>query len=369
MGKIVMIQPVISQYGIRSALGNLNETWQNILAGKTGLSPFDHPEISTWVGRIQQLTSTLGSAERIARLLDLGLQDLPRNQLDPHTHIIVATTKGAIDDLGKNNRLQSWQIADYLKKKLHLQGQATTVSSACTSGTIGLIQACQKICTGEAAAVLVIGIDILSMFVLSGFQQLLALSETKCTPFDMNRNGLSLGEGLGYILICHPDLAREQNHKPLAAIRGWGVSGDAGHITAPCRQGSGLIRVFSQTTRNKRNPVGAIHAHGTGTIYNDAMEITAMNHFFTSPVPFYSVKGAIGHCLGAAGVMEAALSILSLQYGIIPPTTGLTTVDPHTAMATGEKTLPLHYPAILSCNSGFGGINAGILLEKPAKKN
>ena len=359
-----MIKPVIIQHGLLSALGNLQQTWQNLLAKKTGLTLFANPEIPTWVGRIQQLTTPIGTAERIARLIDLGLQDLEQDHLEPHTHLIVATTKGAIDNLGKINHLQSWQIAHYLKEQLNLQGPAITVSGACASGTIGLIQACQKICLGEATSVLVVGLDILSMFVLSGFQQLLALSPTGCTPFDMNRTGLSLGEGLGYMLICHPDLAKEQKNVPLNQIGGWGVSGDAGHITAPCRNGSGLIRVFSQATQNGKIQVGAIHAHGTGTIYNDAMEITAMNHFFTSPPPFHSIKGAIGHCLGAAGVMEAALSILSLQDGKIPATTGLKAIDPQTTMATGTKEQSLLHPVILSCNSGFGGINAGILLER-----
>ncbi len=356
-----MITPVIHQYGLLSALGNIEHTWQGLLDKKSGLSPLSHPEISTWVGQIKQLKAPLGTAKRVAQLIHKGLEDLDRNNLDSETHIIVATTKGAIDDLGKKNqKLQSWQIADYIKQHLDLKGGAGTTSGACASGTIGIIQACQKISSGEARSVLVVGIDILSMFVLAGFSQLLALAETGCTPFDKNRSGLSLGEGLGYMLICHPDLTNNQ----VAQISGWGVSGDAGHITAPCRKGSGLIRVFSQITAGEKHQVGGIHAHGTGTIYNDAMEITAMNSFFKTPPPFYSVKGAIGHCLGGAGVMEGCLSIKSLQQNAIPATVGLTTVAPQATMATGEKAQPLGHPTILSCNSGFGGINAGVLFEE-----
>lgn len=358
-----MIKPIITHHGLYSALGNLAETYQGLCQRQTGLTPLHHPDFTTWVGQIKELTAPLGSAKRVAQLLDLGLKDLPRDDLDPATHLIVSTTKGAIDELSQNQpQLQSWQIADHLKTTLHLQGDANTVSGACASGTIGLIQASQKICTGEATSVLVVGIDILSMFVLSGFQQLLALAETGCTPFDIHRTGLSLGEGMGYMLVCHPNLAQEQNHKAPTRIIGWGVSGDAGHITAPCRKGTGLIRVFDQATAGGQLQVGGINAHGTGTLYNDAMEITAMNSFFATPPPFHSVKGAIGHCLGAAGVMEGCLSITSLKQNKIPGTTGLKSVDPRTKMATGRAEQALQYPTILSCNSGFGGINAGVLL-------
>lgn len=359
-----MISPVITHHGLLSCLGNLQQTWQRLLERRTGLTPLDHLEISSWVGKID-LQAPLGSAQRIRHLIEAGLEDLPRQQLDPDCHLIVATTKGAIDDLGlQQNELQSWQIAAYLREYLGLQGKATTVSGACASGTIGLIQASQKICTGEATSVLVVGIDILSLFVLSGFQQLLALSESGCTPFDRNRTGLSLGEGLGYMLVCHPDLAQQQQISPPAHLTGWGVSGDAGHITAPCRKGSGLIRVFAAATAAGTKKVGGINAHGTGTVYNDGMEITAMNSFFKSPPPFHSVKGGIGHCLGAAGVMEACLCIPSLKAGIIPATPGLVSPDPRTTMVSGQREQPLHHPSILSCNSGFGGINAGILLEE-----
>ncbi len=356
-----MLRPIITQHGLISCLGDQQQTWQSLLEKQTGLSPFKHPDITTWVGRVENITAPVGTAKRVQQLIELGLQDLSRDKLEPASHLIVATTKGAIDDLGKKDHLQSWQIAGYLKEYLGLQGEATTISGACASGTIGIIQACQKICTGEATSVLVVGIDILSMFVLAGFQQLLALAETGCTPFDIKRNGLSLGEGLGYMVLCHPGRTEESGQS--ATIGGWGVSGDAGHITAPCRNGSGLIRVFNQATRGGELQVGGINSHGTGTIYNDAMEITAMNSFFKTPPPFHSVKGAIGHCLGAAGVMEACLSISSLQHGKIPATTGLKTVDEHTEMATGKTTQNLRHPSILTCNSGFGGINAGVLLE------
>lgn len=356
-----MIKPIITHHGLFSALGNLDQTWQALMNKETGLAPFAHPDLTTWVGEVKELHAPLGTAQRVQQLLDLGLQDLPLEAIDPTTHLILSTTKGAIDDLGKHEaQLQSWQIATHLKKQLKLDGEATTVSGACASGTIGIIQATQKICTGEAESVLVVGIDILSLFVLAGFGQLLALAPNGCTPFDIDRSGLSLGEGMGYMLICHPDHA-PQHH---ARIAGWGVSGDAGHITAPCRKGSGLIRVFAQTTNKGQQQVGAINGHGTGTIYNDAMEITAMNSFFKSPPPFHSVKGGIGHCLGAAGVMEACLSLKSLQHNSIPPTVGLTTVDERTKMATGKMEQTLSHPTILSCNSGFGGINAGVLLGR-----
>ncbi|MFN2366681.1 MAG: beta-ketoacyl synthase, partial [Desulfurivibrionaceae bacterium] len=100
------------------------------------------------------------------------------------------------------------------------------------------------------------------------------------------------------------------------------MSGDAGHITAPCREATGLLRALDLCTEGGSQPVGAVNAHGTGTRFNDAMEIKAFRHHLAGGIPVHSVKGAIGHCLGAAGVIEAALAVKSLAEGRIPPTVG-----------------------------------------------
>ncbi|MFN2369312.1 MAG: hypothetical protein ABR605_10285 [Desulfurivibrionaceae bacterium] len=146
------------------------------------------------------------------------------------------------------------------------------------------------------------------------------------------------------------------------------MSGDAGHITAPCREATGLLRALDLCTEGGSQPVGAVNAHGTGTRFNDAMEIKAFRHHLAGGIPVHSVKGAIGHCLGAAGVIEAALAVKSLAEGRIPPTVGLVEPDPEMINPAGARPFDLVYPSILSCNSGFGGINAALLLHSPEKE-
>jgi len=199
--------------------------------------------------------------------------------------------------------------------------------------------------------------------VTSGFARLHALARMQCRPFDHNRDGLALGEGAGALLLTTRAEAQRRNLPILAEVKSWGAAGDAGHITAPCRDASGLMRALDICTNGANLPVGAVNAHGTGTKFNDAMEMKAFRQKFTSEVPIHSVKGAIGHCLGAAGVIEAAVAVKSLAEGLIPPTVGMEEPDKELGNPAGAQSYDLVHPSIISCNSGFGGINAAVLLN------
>ena len=280
----------------------------------------------------------------------------------------MATTKGAADELlnnPDNPTGQPWHLGKIIADITGCPTTPQIISAACASGTVAIIQAGKRIMSGASEVVIVVGIDLLSTFVIAGFDALKALSPTPCRPFDTKRDGLSLGEGIGVAVIASKQFARDNGLKPLARIDGWGVSCDATHITAPCRDGSGLQRVLARATENGQKPVGAVHAHGTGTQYNDAMEMTAFQNFWEQLPPIHSTKGALGHCLGAAGVIEAGISIKSLKHGSIPPTVGLKEEEFQTGKLSGTSPLTLEKPSILSCNSGFGGINAGILFSVP----
>ncbi|HSH12790.1 MAG TPA: beta-ketoacyl synthase N-terminal-like domain-containing protein, partial [Desulfurivibrionaceae bacterium] len=215
------------------------------------------------------------------------------------------------------------------------------------------------------ASLLVVGIDLLSIFVTGGFARLHALTPETCRPFDSQRDGLALGEAAGGILVTSAEEAKRRGWPVLAEIDGWGVSGDAGHITAPCREASGLKRALALCTAQGQKAVGAVNAHGTGTKFNDAMEIKAFREALPPDTPYHSVKGGIGHTLGAAGVVEAALGVKALAAGVIPPTVGLVEAEADSTILSGREALPLRHPSLLSCNSGFGGINAALLLVCP----
>ena len=353
---------------VLTCLGDLDATWSGLLSCQSGLvlqqmNGFDNK----WpLGLIDGLHEPIGSNQRLEILFDRLFQTLP--DLPENTSLICATTKGAVDELLDCRNPcsgQPWHLAGQLSERLNLKGETHTVSAACASGTIAIIQGAMRIAAGECENVLVVGVDLVSRFVLSGFAGLKALSLKGCRPFDVGRDGLSLGEGAGWVLLSSEDNVCWTPGSMTAEITGWGISCDASHITAPCRNASGLIASLEQTASGIRTEVGGINAHGTGTIHNDAMELVAFSRVYNkyhTPIPVCSVKGAIGHCLGAAGVIEIALSLKCLNDAILPPTVGLVDAADSTVALAGKSPLPLLYPSILSCNSGFGGINAAVLL-------
>lgn len=362
--------PVIVSYEILTSLGNLEETWQGLMSGQSGLLPVTLPDVpNTYpAGQISALGEEYGSTERLKNLLITGLNATPNlPALGKVSDIIVATTKGAVDELlghPDNPTGQPGDIGQMVADQLSSPGKHLTVSAACASGTVALIQAAKQIMAGSSECVIIVGIDLLSSFVMAGFDALKGLSPNPCLPFDGKRDGLSLGEGIGIVVMCSDQFAAQQTLPALASIAGWGVSCDATHITAPSRDGRGLIQVIKQATRNGAIKVGAINAHGTGTVYNDAMELTAFNACWDEQPPFHSVKGGIGHCLGAAGVIEAAIGVRSLAAGKIPPSIGYRKGDAPAGTISGTSSLPLTASTVMACNSGFGGINAGIIFSQ-----
>lgn len=364
-----MTEVVITAAVAATALGDLEETWQGLKNGRSAISPDRLPgSLARWpVGAVQGLNASIGSAARLTELVDMVVEKLP--PIPSSVGLVVSTTKGAPDELLASETGpwpgQPWDLGGIIAGKIGLTGPVSTISAACASGTLAVIDAAQRLRCGDGAgSILVFGIDLLSVFVVSGFARLHALAKDKCRPFDRNRDGLALGEGAGALLLTTRAEARRRNWPILAVVKGWGVSGDAGHITAPCRNASGLLRALELCTDQGHYRVGAINAHGTGTRFNDAMEIKAFRELFQPDIPFHSIKGAIGHCLGAAGVIEVAIATKSLADGQIPPTVGMEEPDRELGNLAGGMMFDLVHPSIISCNSGFGGINAAVLLNR-----
>lgn len=224
------------------------------------------------------------------------------------------------------------------------------------------------IAAGQVSAVLVYAADIVSEFVFSGFSALQALSPESCRPFDRSRSGLNLGEAGAALLLLDEEQAYREEATILARIAGWGAANDAHHVTAPARDGCGLILACQQAlARAEIEPeqVCAINAHGTGTVYNDAMELTAFGALFDGKIPpFHGLKGSIGHCLGAAGAVEVAIAARALQEQFLPPTVGCLEPEAAAAGQVGEKVQKISGDYLLCCNSGFGGINGALMLQR-----
>jgi 3-oxoacyl-(acyl-carrier-protein) synthase len=231
------------------------------------------------------------------------------------TGLVLSTTKANIEALERitENRpcsetarrhLQANLLADDLAAAHGARGPVQCVSVACVSGLIAISQGVKIIQRGEADAVLVIGVDCLSEFVVAGFTALKAIDPNGCRPFDAARCGLSPGEAGAAMVLVRADFAPRSAIK----IRGFGGSNDANHLTGPSRDGSGLaqaIRVALDSAKLSSSEIDFVHAHGTGTSYNDAMESLALKTIFGDACPPVSgLKGMLGHTLGAAGVIE-----------------------------------------------------------------
>jgi 3-oxoacyl-[acyl-carrier-protein] synthase II len=244
------------------------------------------------------------------------------------------------------------------------RGPVQCVSAACVSGLIAIQQGAKLIQRGVVDAVLVVGVDHLSAFVIAGFTALKAIDPTGCRPFDRDRCGLSPGEAGAALVLVRADLAPGGSIK----IPGWASSNDANHLTGPSRDGSGLaLAIRSALTMAKLSPqvIDYVNVHGTGTPYNDAMESLALQTIFgTACPPFSGSKGMLGHTLGAAGVAETILCVLAMQEKILPGTPRLSTPAEGTPASIVLAPRPAtKLNCVLKLNTGFGGLNGALILS------
>ncbi len=359
-----------------TALGDtLEATWKGLLEGRTAIRPvrrFSTAPYPTQLAACMEDLSPETSGSRIHGLMDKALRGFPPIPQD--TLLFTATTKGAIDLMGKTGPAPGIEtalvpnLAQNLSRNLGLKKAGVNISAACASSTVAVAQACTCVTSGRVDSVLVVGADLVTEFVFSGFSSLQILSPRPCTPFDVNRSGLSLGEGAAAVLLMSPERAVSAGFSPVAAIHGWGVAGDADHITSPSRDGQGLVRAIRRALAVADlapEAISGVNAHGTGTFHNDRMELAAFHTVFGNrALPIHSIKGAVGHTLGAAGGIELAVSVRSLREGWIPPTLGAVNPEFSGKGRVFTEPVPLAPGHILSTNSGFGGVNAALILGK-----
>jgi 3-oxoacyl-[acyl-carrier-protein] synthase II len=247
-------------------------------------------------------------------------------------------------------------------------GPRCAISVACASGAMAIALAANMLLDGAAPMVLAGGCDPLCAFTLSGFTSLQALDPNPCTPFDQNRKGLNLGEGSAVLILETLAGANARNAKVLAVLRGWAMTNDAFHPTAPQKEGDGLadcIRLSMEMAKVRGDDIGYVNAHGTGTPLNDSAEANAYEAAFRgrkNSIPVSSTKSYFGHCLGAAGALEAAITIMAIRAGALIPTLRLTNPieSPAVDWLRGEvKRQPL--PVAMSASSGFGGSNTVLI--------
>jgi 3-oxoacyl-[acyl-carrier-protein] synthase II len=214
------------------------------------------------------------------------------------------------------------------------------------------------------------GVEPFSRIAMVGFARMRAMTPSRCRPFDKNRQGMQIGEGAAVLVLEREADAIARGAVPLAVVAGAGFSGDAFHPTKPRPDGSGMAQAMSAgLTAAGADPadVGWVSAHGTGTHASDAAEATALHHVFGSnPPPVSSIKGALGHSLGAATAVEAAVSVLALKHHVVPPNANLQTADADLGLDVVATARPAsRLEMVMSCGFAFGGLNSALLLGQP----
>jgi 3-oxoacyl-[acyl-carrier-protein] synthase II len=241
------------------------------------------------------------------------------------------------------------------------------INAACASSTVGMAIGAQKIGRGEYGSVLICAADVVSRFVFTGFSVMKALTPTMCRPFDKIRDGMCIGDGAAAILLADAKTARKHKLDKCAQLSGWGISNDANHITGPSRDGAGLVAAIETALGMaglSPDDTQAFCAHGTGTVFNDRTELEAIETVFGDRrFPVFSIKGAVGHTLGAAGAIDAAICAHALAHKLVPPTAGVETPEPKAAGRVSNRAQAFEGRNILTSNSGFGGVNAALVLQ------
>jgi 3-oxoacyl-[acyl-carrier-protein] synthase-1 len=299
-----------------------------------------------------------------------ALENTGLDPSDPRLLFILSSTKGNIELLDGNvsgnyppDRIHLWRTAQLISGYFHNPNTPLVVSNACISGAYALFTAKRALDSGPYTSVAVVGADVLSKFIVSGFQSFKALSATLCRPFDGRRSGLNLGEAAATMILSKRE--KEDVTLPGIVLTGGAACNDANHISGPSRTGEGLYLALRRVMQEKRpEELAFINAHGTATMYNDDMESIALTRCGLNAVPITGLKGCFGHTLGAAGVVESIISCMALRDGIILKTQGYGqsgTVCPLDIVQENRMTQKRYFIKMLS---GFGGSNAALLFQK-----
>jgi len=375
---------LVTGLGIVSAAGSgLASTEAALRAGRSGLGPltlFESPRNGHFP------VAELGRELASPRLLELakpalrqaldaaGLTDgdaLARTGLAlgtcvggmPETENAVAEVlaDGAPSDREVWSRHGCGYTTAQLARWSELGGPALTLSTACSSGAQAIVAARDVLRSGLADTMVAGGADAICRLTLNGFAALLAMDPDGCKPFDRARAGMSLGEAAAFLVLERESVARRSGKQVFGELAGAGNSCDAFHLTAPEPQGRGAFEAMATALNEaglEPSEVDYVNAHGTGTQENDRAEGRALAQLFGDDVPAVSsTKRVFGHTLGAAGAVEAVVSLLAMRAGFVPGTSGLEDVDPECVIAPLVETRAAAPRVVLSSSFGFGGNN------------
>lgn len=378
--------------GLRETLGTLQER-------RTGLAPcrFETVELDTYIGEVagvdaEPLPERLANFDcRNNRLAYQGMRqdgfleavaESARRWGPRRVGVFLGTSTSGIlqtelayrrrepdtgalpPDFDYRRTHNSFSVADFAMQVLRLEGPAAVVSSACSSSAKVFGSARRMIEAGLIDAALVGGVDSLCLTTLYGFQSLQLVSRLPCRPFDVARDGISIGEAAAFALL---ERTPESLDADAVMLLGIGESSDAYHMSSPHPEGRGAQTAMLQaleTAGLQAADIDYINLHGTGTPSNDNAEARAVTAVLGSEVPGSSTKGATGHALGAAGALEGVICALALQHGFMPAGLNTTVVDPTLGVNYLLENRRGNIARVMSNSFGFGGSNCSLILGR-----
>ncbi len=365
----IVAADLVSAYG-----QGIDCCWQGMLEKVSAVSEVERFSTANFTSNLAAVVPGIDShadnslIEQMLDMLDIVIPP----EITTDCNLFLATTVGEIDLLEQVLEQGMISIAasqllllEKIQQHWELSG-GRLINAACASSTIALSRAASMIANGTIASALVVATDCVSEFVFSGFSALGAMSSQPARPFDAERDGLTLGEAAGAVLLLDADLARHCQMPILALVNGWGMSCDAKHMTAPDASGKALSRAVKlalQRAGIAADEIGGIMAHGTGTIYNDAMEMAALRRSFTAAKPLFSTKFGTGHTLAAAGIIQTAMALKVLENQVIPGQGNLNCPLPGAEEWVQPAPRSITSSPLLVVNAGFGGINAALIIE------
>ena len=303
-------------------------------------------------------------AERIGVFLGTSTSgilqtELAYRRLDPQTGTLPP-------DFHYAETQNSYSLASFVTHYLGLTGPSFVVSSACSSSAKVFANALRMMAAGVCEAAVVGGVDSLCLSTLYGFNSLGLVSRFPCRPYDAERDGISVGEGAGFVLI---ERATAGNSSGAMFLLGVGESSDAYHMSTPHPEGLGAKLAMQRALDSaglKASDIDYINLHGTATKSNDASEGKAVADLFGDHVPCSSTKGWTGHLLGAAGITEAIIAMLAVEHGFIPGSVNTQRIDPNIAINYRIENGEGKINRVLSNSFGFGGSNCSLVLGRLA---
>jgi len=396
---------VVTAQGLVTAAGSdADAAWSAVSEGRTCIGPvrtfdasvFTHP---TGAELLDLPPPRREGDDRAIRLLlhaaqpiEAALQPVFEGERDAaaRTAVVLGTSQGAIDGVADVHRrmrrgggalteadrdaIRAYRPgygAERLAEMLGARGPRSTVGMVCVSSAMALLQAADLLRSGVADRAVAGGFEAFSPFIFTGFYCIGAASKTLCRPFDRRRDGTILGEAAALLLLETEEAALRRGATPMAILEGGGFAADGVHMTAPDREGRGLERAIRQALDDAGVDPGEIdyvNAHGTGTPYNDAMECKALRRVIPGdrPMPpMSSLKSIFGHTLGAAGAVDAGVSVLAMEHQVLPPTIN-SGEEPEVEgwdFVFGQSRSTRGMRRVMSTNAAMAGNNTALLLR------